>query len=283
MEQTVLQQKSVAVVGCGWFGVALAKHLVQAGYRVTGAKRHMEELGPLTEVGIQGFQLQLGAEAEVLADPQSLQGLFQTDFLVVNIPPRLKHGNIAYIQELQQLIALTQGWHYQGIVFISTTGVYPSLDKSMTEADAQAESASSQVLLDAEALFARQPNSCIVRFAGLVGPKRHPGRFFAGKTDVAGGNVAVNLVHLQDCVAAVSLIIAAKAKGEKVAAVYNLCAPEHPSRSEFYVAAAESLGLAAPQFNGQLQPSKVILGDAIVRELGFEYQFASPLEMLAAC
>lgn len=283
MEQTVLQQKSVAVVGCGWFGVALAKHLVQAGYRVTGAKRYMEELGPLTEVGIQGFQLQLGAEAEVLADPQSLQGLFQTDFLVVNIPPRLKHGNTAYIQELQQLIALTQGWHYQGIVFISTTGVYPSLDKSMTEADAQAESASSQVLLDAEALFARQPNSCIVRFAGLVGPKRHPGRFFAGKTDVAGGNVAVNLVHLQDCVAAVSLIIAAKAKGEKVAAVYNLCAPEHPSRSEFYVAAAESLGLAAPQFNGQLQPSKVILGDAIVRELGFEYQFASPLEMLAAC
>ncbi|MDH0448202.1 MULTISPECIES: SDR family oxidoreductase [unclassified Shewanella] len=283
MELSVADQKSVAVVGCGWFGFALAKHLVQAGYRVTGAKRRTEELAPLSEAGIHGFQLQLGDDADVLPDAQALKDFFQTDFLVVNIPPRLKHGNTAYLQELQQLIALTQGWHYQGIVFISTTGVYPSLDQSMTEADAQAESASSQVLLDAEDLFARQPNSCIVRFAGLVGPKRHPGRFFAGKTDVAGGNVAVNLVHLQDCVAAVSLIIDAKAKGEKVAAVYNLCAPEHPSRSEFYVAAAESLGLAAPQFNGQLQPSKIILGDAIVRELGFEYQFASPLAMLVAC
>ncbi|MFV0597175.1 SDR family oxidoreductase [Shewanella sp.] len=283
MERTVAEQKSVAVVGCGWFGFALAKHLVQAGYRVTGAKRHTEELEHLTEAGIHGFQLQLGEEAEVLPDAQALKALFQTDFLVVNIPPRLKHGNSAYLQELQQLIALTQGWHYRGIVFISTTGVYPSIDKSMTEADAQAESPSSQVLLDTEALFSRQSNSCIVRFAGLVGPKRHPGRFFAGKTDVAGGNVAVNLVHLQDCVEAVSLIIDAKARGEKVAPVYNLCAPEHPSRSEFYVAAAKSLGLAEPQFNAQLQPSKVILGDAIVRELGFEYQFASPLAMLAAC
>ncbi|MDI5874946.1 SDR family NAD(P)-dependent oxidoreductase [Shewanella xiamenensis] len=283
MEHTVVEKKSVAVVGCGWFGFALAKQLVQAGYRVTGAKRQCEDLPALTHAGIEAFQLQLGDDVDVVPDAQLLQDLFQTDFLVVNIPPRLKHGNTAYLNELKQLIDLTQGWQYQGIVFISTTGVYPSLDKSMTEADAQAESPSAQVLLDAEALFAHQSNTCVVRFAGLVGPKRHPGRFFAGKTDVAGGNVAVNLVHLQDCVAAVSLIIDTKLKGEKIASIYNLCAPEHPSRSEFYGAAALSLGLAEPQFNTQLQPSKVILGDKIVRDLGFKYQFTSPLTMLAAC
>lgn len=283
MAHTGADNKSVAVVGCGWFGFALAKQLVQAGFRVTGSKRQCGDLPALTQAGIGAFQLQLGDGAEVVPDAQRLQDLFQTDFLVVNIPPRLKQGNSTYLNELQQLIELTQAWPYQGIVFISTTGVYPAVDQAMTEADARADQPSAQVLLDAEALFARQSNTCIVRFAGLVGPKRHPGRFFAGKTDVAGGNVAVNLVHLQDCIDAVRLIIDTNAEGGRIAPIYNLCASEHPNRRDFYTAAAKSLGLTAPQFNGQTQPSKVILGDAIVTELGFHYRFSSPLAMLAAC
>ncbi|MCU8012626.1 MAG: NAD(P)-binding domain-containing protein [Shewanella sp.] len=276
-------KSSVALVGCGWFGFALAKQLVHEGYRVTGCKRSAEELSVLTEVGIEAYPLQLGHEASSAPDAQALSGLFQTDYLVVNIPPRLKRGNAAYLEELQQLIALTQGWQYQRIVFISTTGVYPTQDKLMTEADAIAESSDSQVLLDAEALFQALPHTCIVRFAGLVGPKRHPGRFLAGKTDVSGANVAVNLVHLSDCVHAVSAILAATHSGLSVAPIYNLCAPSHPTKAEFYQAAAESLGLVAPEFNQQSMPSKVIQADAIVTDLGFRYQYVSPLDMLAAC
>lgn len=282
-QQPGAKSTSVAVVGCGWFGFALAKQLVEEGYRLTGCKRSIDELALLTDAGIEAFQLQLGADAEVKPDAQALQRVLQTDFLVVNIPPRLKRGNGAYLQELQQLIALTQGWQYQGIVFISTTGVYPSQDKLMTEADAVAETLDSQTLLDAEALFSAQKNSCILRFAGLVGPKRHPGRFLAGKTDVPGANVAVNLVHLSDCVRAVSSILAASCQGKTIAPIYNLCAPLHPTKAEFYQAAAQSLGLVPPMFNQLTMPSKVIVGEAIVADLGFSYQYASPLAMLAAC
>lgn len=275
--------KSVAVVGCGWFGFALAKHLVQEGYRLTGCKRRIDELSLLTEAGIAGFQLQLGDDADVKPDGQALTGLLQTDFLIVNIPPRLSRGNRAYLEELQQLISLTRGWSYQGIVFISTTGVYPNQDKIMTELDALAHSPASQVLLEAEALFCAQKNSCIVRFAGLVGPKRHPGRFMAEKTDIPGANMAVNLIHLSDCVRAVSTILAANCHGVTIAPIYNLCAPEHPTKAEFYQAAALSLGLVPPVFNQQTMASKIIAGDAIVRDLGFQYQFESPFNMLAAC
>ncbi|MCL1090443.1 SDR family NAD(P)-dependent oxidoreductase [Shewanella profunda] len=276
-------QKSVAVVGCGWFGFALATHLVQEGYRVTGCKRSIDELSSLIDVGIEAFPLQLGEGAEIKPDAKALAALFQTDFLVVNIPPRLTRGNSAYFDELQQLLSLTQGWQYQCIVFISTTGVYPTQDKLMTEADALAESSDSQLLLDAEALFRAQANSCILRFAGLVGPKRHPGRFLAGKLDVSGANVAVNLVHLSDCVQAVSAILAASQNGISIAPIYNLCAPQHPTKAEFYPVAAQSLGLVPPIFNQQVMPSKVILGDAIISDLGFSYQYASPLDMLSAC
>lgn len=276
-------KSSVALIGCGWFGFALAKQLVDEGYRVTGCKRSAEELSVLTEVGIEAYPLQLGHEAPCAPDAQALSGLFQTDYLVVNIPPRLKRGNTAYLEELQQLIALTQGWQYQRIVFVSTTGVYPTQDKLMIEADAMAESSDSQVLLDAEALFQALPHTCIVRFAGLVGPKRHPGRFLAGKTDVSGANVAVNLVHLTDCVRAVSAILAATHCGLSVAPIYNLCAPIHPTKAEFYQAATQSLGLVTPEFNQQSMPSKIIQADAISTDLGFRYQYGSPLDMLAAC
>ncbi|MCH1930676.1 SDR family NAD(P)-dependent oxidoreductase [Shewanella sp. A25] len=283
MEQMQVTKKSVAVVGCGWFGFALAKHLVEKGFRVTGAKQQLESLTALRDVGIEAYQLQLGEGAEVVPDPAQVAGLLETDFLVVNIPPRLKQGNSNYLNELKQLLTLTQNRQYQCIVFISTTGVYPTESKTMTEADARAESQSAQILLDAEALFDGKPETCVVRFAGLVGPKRHPGRFFAGKTDVSGGTAAVNLVHLEDCVVAVTQIIEAKVQGIPVAAIYNVCAPQHPTRAEFYTAAAEDLGLIAPTFNQVEMPSKIISSEALQTDLHFRYRFASPLEMLAAC
>lgn len=271
--------KSVAVIACGWFGLALAKQLVDEGYRVTGCKRSEADLPALTQAGIEAYPLALDGAAIDSASVLSSAGLLQTDYLVVNIPPRLKRGNTAYLDELTQLIALTQGWQYQRIIFVSTTGVYPARDACMQEHDAEAESVTAQILLDAEALFHALPNSCVVRFAGLVGPKRHPGRFFAGKTQVAGANVAVNLVHLSDCVSGVATILAA----ERAAPVYNLCAPEHPTKADFYVAAAIDLGLVPPEFNHEILPSKVIDGSLISRELGFQYQFSNPLQMLAAC
>ncbi|HAP82964.1 MAG TPA: NAD(P)-dependent oxidoreductase, partial [Enterobacteriaceae bacterium] len=42
----------------------------------------------------------------------------------------------------------------------------------------------------------------------LVGPGRHPGRFFAGKSG-PNGNHGVNLVHLEDVVGAISLLLEA--------------------------------------------------------------------------
>ena len=78
----------------------------------------------------------------------------------------------------------------------------------------------------------------ILRLAGLVGPSRHPGRFFAGKSAPDGQHV-VNLVHLQDVVAAIELLLQAPKGGH----IYNLCAPRHPARGLFYPQMARELGL----------------------------------------
>ncbi|MBW6351747.1 hypothetical protein, partial [Pseudomonas aeruginosa] len=63
------------------------------------------------------------------------------------------------------------------------------------------QTASGQVLKELEDWLHNLPGTSvdILRLAGLVGPSRHPGRFFAGKSAPDGQHV-VNLVHLQDVV-----------------------------------------------------------------------------------
>ncbi len=84
--------------------------------------------------------------------------------------------------------------------------------------------------------------------AGDVGGYSAPGRaggafppsgtFFRGKSAPDGQHV-VNLVHLQDVVAAIELLLQAPKGGH----IYNLCAPRHPARGLFYPQMARELGL----------------------------------------
>ncbi|WP_350433018.1 SDR family oxidoreductase [Shewanella sp. H8] len=266
---------TITLIGCGWFGFPLAKQLVNQGFQVKASKRHPDDFAPLQQAGIEAYQLDL-ANVTIQAKKSSL---FDADAIVINIPPGLRRGENDYISHLTQLKSLIGDRQYQKVIFISTTGVYPSLDQTVTEQDAAAFNDTSATLLQAEAIFSVMENSCIVRFSGLVGPKRHPGRFFAGKTDISGANVAVNLVHLDDCVAAVSLILSRT----DTLPIYNLAANEHPTRDVFYTAATQHLELMAPQFNQVQQPSKIIDGQLISQQLGFQYRFDSPFKMLDAC
>lgn len=266
---------SVTIIGCGWFGFPLAKSLIKQGYSVKANKRLPQDLNQLFQVGIDAYQFDLAAENTLNAARE----LLNTDMLIINIPPGLRRGETDYLANLHVLTSAIGDKQYQRIIFVSTTGVYPNEDKLMTENDAQPHSLVSETLLQAESMFASMNNSCIVRFAGLIGPQRHPGRFFAGKSDVSGGNVAVNLVHLDDCIAATSLIL----RAPEVAKVYNLCAPEHPAKADFYPYAATHLGEIAPQFNQQTAPSKIIDGNLICRQLGFSYHHTNPIKMLDAC
>lgn len=288
--------KSVCIVGCGWFGLPLAQALVAGRVKVFGSKRGLSESILLKEQGINGFKLDLDEPIQDKASLEShvspLSEALAADCLVINIPPELRKSPDAYLQRLTQLKQLIAGNQYKKIVFVSTTGVYPQADKLVSELDASAHSEVSDKLLQAEAMFSGFGNSVIVRFAGLVGPKRHPGRFLAGKTELPGASAAVNLVHLNDCILAVSTLLF----NETASGIYNVCAPKHPTRQEFYCQAARDLGLVEPEFlnddmllssapnpGGVQVNGKRISSERLISELNFEFQFNDPLDMLLAC
>ncbi|WP_335908324.1 SDR family oxidoreductase [Shewanella indica] len=271
--------KHVAVWGCGWFGLPLARELVTRGVKVCGSKRTEEGAELLRKEGMDAVTLNLAEPAPLPSLPDDC------DALVLNIPPGLRRGDNDYLASLERLLPVIAVSGIKRLLFISSSGVYPQSQGVVTEVtpvDASPDSYSGTLAMAERKILALASEGLkvtVIRFAGLVGPGRHPGRFLAGKTGLPGADAVVNLVHLDDCINACLQLLTVANPG----AIYNLCTPCHPTRKEFYPAAAKALGLAVPEFATDNGTGKWVDGSLICRELEFEYCYPEAESLIAAC
>ncbi|WP_052695626.1 NAD(P)H-binding protein [Hymenobacter sp. AT01-02] len=235
---------TVAVLGCGWLGLPLARALVAAGYSVHGSTTTPGQLLTLRHAGILPYLLRLSPTLSTI-DADTLHALLhEVDILVLNVPPSRGAGSAdAYPTVVQMVAKAAARAQVQHVLYVSSTGVYPDRPGSLRESDAVASSEAVTPLLRAEALFANSENT-IVRLAGLMGPGRAPGRFLAGRQDVAQGDAPVNLIHLDDCVGLLMQIIEQEVWGH----TFNACANSHPLRRDFYPLAATHLAFSPLRF-----------------------------------
>ena len=270
--------KKVAIVGLGWLGMPLALSLTAQGWRVTGSKTTQDGVEAARMCGIDSYLLRL--EPELVCETDDLDALMNVDALVITLPARRSgSGEGFYLQAVQEIVDSALAYHIPRIIFTSSTSVYGDASGTVKESSArQPVTDSGQTLKELEDWLHNLPGTSvdILRLAGLVGPGRHPGRFFAGKT-APDGQQGVNLVHLEDVIAAITLLLQAPKGGH----IYNLCAPQHPARAVFYPAMARQLGLPEPQFLDAAPDAKgkLVDGNRICNELGFEYSWPDPLTM----
>lgn len=62
-----IKNNTISILGCGWFGLALAKKLIGLNYSVKGSTTSQEKLAILQAENIQPFLVNFTAEA-ILAD-----------------------------------------------------------------------------------------------------------------------------------------------------------------------------------------------------------------------
>lgn len=271
--------KRVAIVGLGWLGMPLAMSLAGAGWQVTGSKTTPDGVKAARSCGIDSYLLELTPELNCQSD--DLEALLSVDALVVTLPAsRTAAGGENYLLAVEQLVDSALAFNVPRIIFTSSTSVYGDRSGVTKESSTlDPVSIAGQTLQTLESWLHNLPNTSvdILRLAGLVGPQRHPGRFLAGKKDIANGNQGVNLVHLDDVIAAISLLLQTPKGGH----IYNLSAPAHPARNEFYPQVARQLGLTPPTFQADSDDNsgKLIDGSKICRELGFEYRYPDPIRM----
>lgn len=270
--------KTISIVGCGWLGLPLAEHLVKIGYFVNGSTTDASKFAEIEAVGATPFLVLLSSECNNDYD----EAFLDCDTLIVNFPPHRRDDIIEFHQQQYKAICdkIKQS-KVKNIVMVSSTSVYPDIPKILTEADAiNPDKASGKALLTAESIVQNSTNKevTIVRFGGLIGYDRNPARFLSGKKDLKDGNAAVNLIHRDDCISIITKII----QQEKWGRVYNACCDEHPTRKEFYCAAARFSGFPEPVFseNEPTNGYKIIDSTKLKTELNYSFTYKSPLDCL---
>ncbi|GAB3833717.1 NAD(P)H-binding protein [Hymenobacter jeollabukensis] len=271
---------SIAVLGCGWLGLPLARALAEAGHHVAGSSTTPDKLPLLAAAGISPHLLRLGPDTTAADVAPLLAG---AEVLVVSVPPsRAAADRTAYARALQPVADALAAATVQSVLFISSTGVYPDEPRPMSETDAVAVPESENHLLRAEALF-QQPGrpwqTTVLRLGGLMGPGRAPGRFLVGRIDLPQPIAPVNMLHLDDAVGVSRAIIEQGVWSRTL----NVCAAGHPSRQQFYEAAAAQLGLPAPQFLPDGKGGKQINTDALRSAVAYDFRHDVPLAALPYC
>jgi nucleoside-diphosphate-sugar epimerase len=272
---------TVAVLGCGWLGLPLAKVLQTQGYRVLGTTTTPEQLPVLEAAGIEPHLLQLGADFNAADELRLTELLRQASVLVINIPPRAAVAG-GYPQLLRPVHRAVAAARLQAVLFVSTTGVYPDEPRLMREQDAISTRDASSDVLRTEGHFVPrygQWQSTVVRLGGLIGPDRAPGRFLAGRQNLTQGDAPVNLLHLTDAVGVLSTIIKENIWGYTL----NVCASSHPPRREFYVTAAEYLGLTPPTFRPEFGSSKIIDSSLMRTLVPYTFKHDDVLAAIECC
>ena len=267
---------SISILGCGWLGLPLAKSFINDGVKVKGSTTSPEKLPLLEAAGIEPYLVHFSMES----DPGLLSDFLDADVLIISVPPgRNPHKQENYFHLLNSLTSAIDKSSISKIIFISSTSVYGETNEKFSEKDApKPDSPAGERMLSAEQLISREIKIpvLILRLAGLIGPSRHPGRFFAGKADIPNGLSTVNLIHQLDAIGIIRKLIDTDA----APGIYNGCAPNHPTRQEFYTLAAQKLGTELPIFLPEKDKWKIISSDKVERDLQYEFQVPRLMEWL---
>ncbi|MCH8567316.1 MAG: SDR family oxidoreductase [Balneolales bacterium] len=274
--------KTVSVLGCGWFGLPLAARLVRSGFWVNGSTTTPEKREKMKATGINDYLIRLspGVRGE-----QDIHSFFDTDSVIINIPPGRNRGSAAsaYRLMIDNLLPYLKSSPASQVIFISSTSVYPDLNRVVYEQDAGCGqiSESGQIMLDSENKLrdCQEFSTTILRFGGLYGDERHPAKYLAGRTGLPNPDAPVNLVHLEDCIRITERILRMNLGDE----VFNVVCDEHPNRKTYYTESTRRLGLEKPQFvndedNTASVSWKQVSNRNLKEKTGYQFKFKSPYE-----
>lgn len=264
----------IGILGCGWIGLPLAKELLKQGYTVSASTTRTEKVSVLQNIGLK--EVFVGKFAPNWQG-EDISKLLEADIVILDFPPGKASEEDFHWQQMQALLKDLDA--DSKVIYTSSTSIYPELGKEVFESDVETvEQAAHQKIAKAEIYLRAQLKErlTILRCGGLTGWDRNLAKYFSGKTNLEGGSVPVNLVHGEDVVRAIVHLI----QQERFGQTYNVVAPLHPNKEDFYTDLCKKSNLALPLFTDIVQDVKfkIVNSDKIQRETGFKFTFENPKE-----
>lgn len=243
--------RSLFVFGVGFSGLALARHMIERGWAVSGTTRSPEKAAALAEQGLLPFVFDGGPS------PDTRNALAATTHLLVSIAPShgmgSKQSGDALLDPVLEAFGpdLREGMpHLEWIGYWSTVGVYGDHGGEWVDegADCRPASRRAKMRVDAEAAWQalgrrRGLPVAVMRLGGIYGPGRNA--FIklqegSARRIVKPGQV-FSRIHVDD-IAGSTALLAEKHMG----GVFNIADDEPGPPQDVIAYAAELMGLTPP-------------------------------------
>ncbi|GLU55096.1 NAD-dependent dehydratase [Dyadobacter frigoris] len=280
-QNTKIEKKRISILGCGWLGFPLAQRLLgdDISSQVKGSTTSADKIEKFKESGIEGFLFNLNPE--ISGNDDEIKSFFDCDTLIISIPPRLsKNEPDFHPRQVQSVIDHIKNSPVKEILYISSTSIYPDLNRIVVENDViSPEQSPSPVMVEAENLLISlrgKRSVSILRHGGLLGYNRIPGKYVKGQKNMTTGSIPVNYIHPDD---SVGIIVSILQKGV-VNETFNIVAPLHPTRREIYLKSCAQFGWESPTFQEpEIKPDfKIISAERLNSFYEYEFKFPDPLQ-----
>lgn len=265
---------TISIIGLGWLGLPLAKRLQTDGFTVKGSTTTTDKVASLAVKGIKVYTFQLNP-----APVGQLSTLLEADTLVINIPPKAgKLGQSFHPTQIENLTQAIRQSPVRQVIYISSTSVYPEVNRTVVESDVIEPAQSAAPALVQAEQFVQQLGPerivTVVRCGGLMGYDRIPGKYIAGRT-VDSGGVPVNYLHQDDAVGILASLVQ-----HPIAGTFNAVAPVHPDRKAIYKKSCADFGYDPPTFiqPDQPVPYKVVSVEKLLRATAYRFVYPDPLQ-----
>ncbi|EDP70994.1 hypothetical protein FBALC1_00882 [Flavobacteriales bacterium ALC-1] len=267
-------KKQISIIGCGWLGLSLAKFLIENDYKVKGSTTSEAKLKQLNEYAIDGHLIRLnetgvsGNYSDFLAD---------SDTVIINIPPGLRRNpSKNHVKEIKHLVKVLEKENIKNVLYVSSTSVFkddygfPIINNST---EPNATSNSSKQLIEIEELLIHNSNfnTTILRFGGLFGDERHPANYLSGRTNIANAEAPINLIHKEDCIQIIALLLKNNFWNKVLNAVY----PIEIDKKTYYSNYCKRYNLLLPEFDiKEKSKGKIIDSSKLVQLLNYTFKQA---------
>lgn len=260
-----MTMKTILILGCGWVGEEFAMAMLDKGFSVYASTTSQEKCTRLKDMGIKSFVHDFDLNSEPIA---SLPTNF--DYVLTSIPATSKlsldqiNYRFANIQSFFNIISFTKH------IYLSSIGVYPNIDGYFTE---DYELVANERLHGAEIMMLELEKTSVYRLGGLFGKKRIFAKYFENRVCTTGDQLA-NFIHLDDVIA---LIYNGFLRDIQFP-IYNIVAPEHPTKKEVILASAIKYGFYLPSaWEPEDSFQKRVDGAKIIEELNYCFSYPNPI------
>ncbi len=262
----------ISVLGGGWLGLPLAQYLQAQGYEMGVSRTTAAGVLKTIQLGLNTFMIELAA-----ATPLSDNAFWHAPTLLITVPPQRGKSEGEQLAQFERLIERARASGVRQVLYISSTSVYADDEQLATEHVAPAPTKPGGILvyqlerlLQQEAAF----RTTVLRFGGLIGYDRLPDSAVAIQRRSRAIDTPMNVIHRDDCVGIIHEIVRQQAWGE----VFNACADAHPTRRDYYAAAARAQGFTLPDLGPvQPQPYKIVSSEKLKARLNYKFLFPNPL------